>query len=156
MSTKDRVFSRLFDSQKHNLNTNLTKEHKVALSLVSEIETLVSDFEPAESEASYLAYDYADEIINKITDYRSEIGEIDDYIINGNARGLEGYTLSLSEKLDDLEVKANELGIDPNDILSGFNDIKQRVDNAFSLNNAARAKYKEVVEYSGFLNDFWN
>ena len=156
MSTKDRVFSRLFDGQKHNLNANLSKEHKVALSLVSEIETLVSDFEPAESEASYLAYDYADEIINKITDYRSEIGEIDDYIINGNARGLEGYTLSLSEKLDDLEVKANELGIDPNDILSGFNDIKQRVDNAFSLNNAARAKYKEVVEYSGFLNDFWN
>ena len=26
MSTKDRVFSRLFDGQKHNLNANLSKE----------------------------------------------------------------------------------------------------------------------------------
>ena len=156
MSTKDRVFSRLFDGQKHNLNTNLTKEHRVALSLVSDIETLVSDFEPAEDEASYLAYDYADEIINKIQDFRNDIGQIDDFIINGNARGLEGYAISLSEKIDELEAKANELGINPNDILSDFDEIKRRVENAFDLNIEARTKYKEIVQYSGFLNDFWN
>ena len=39
-------------------------------------------------------------------------------------------------------------------IIYDFDDIKQRVDNAPSLNSDAKAKYKEVINFNGD-NDFW-
>lgn len=127
----------------------------VELSIVSDIEDNLDRFDQAESEASYLAYEYGDEIIDKISEFRNDIAQIDDFVINGNARDLEESATLLSDKLEELEAKANELGIDPSDLISDFGNIKSKVENAFALNNEARSKYKEVVQYSGFLNDFW-
>ena len=67
MSTKDRVFSRLFDGQKHDLKTNLTKEHKVALGLVQEIEYALDTLQDQTGTLSYLAYEWHDE---KFEEYR--------------------------------------------------------------------------------------
>ena len=56
--------------------------------------------------------------------------------------------------LNDLEVKSEELGIDPSDVYPDYEELKQRVDNADSLEQDALDKYREVQEFAGFAN-FW-
>ena len=146
-SRLEKVYSKL-PNQKVNL-----KAHKVALSLVDDIQNELDRFEQAESEASYLAYEYGDEIIDAYDEFRSKY-PIDDYIINGSTRDLEEVSENISKALAELQTKAEELGIDPNEILNDFDDIKQRADNSSALNNDAKEKYKEVIGYTGF-NDFW-
>ena len=146
-SRLEKVYSKL-PNQKVNL-----KAHKVTLSLVDDIQNELDRFEQAESEASYLAYEYGDEIIDAYDEFRSKY-PIDDYIINGSTRDLEEVSENISKALAELQTKAEELGIDPNEILNDFDDIKQRADNSSALNNDAKEKYKEVIGYTGF-NDFW-
>ncbi len=129
------------------------KAHKVDLNLVSDISDNLERFEAAESEASYLAYEYGDEIIDAFYEFRSKYS-LDDYIINGATRDLEEVSEIIGTALAELEVRAEELGIDPNDILYDFDDIKQRVDNAPALNSDAKEKYREVIKFNGD-NDFW-
>ena len=146
-SRLEKVYSKL-PNQKVNL-----KAHKVALSLVDDIQNELDGFEQSESEASYLAYEYGDEIMDAYNDFSMKYN-IDDYIINGATRDLEEVAEILLKGLSELQTKAEELGVDPNDILVDFDDIKQRVDNAPALNEDAKEKYKEVIGYTGF-NDFW-
>ena len=146
-SRLEKVYSKL-PNQKVNL-----KAHKVALSLVDDIQNELDRFEQAESEASYLAYEYGDEIMDAYSEFQMKYN-IDDYIINGSTRDLEEVSENISKALSELQTKAEELGIDPNEILNDFDDIKQRADNASALNNDAKEKYKEVIGYTGF-NDFW-
>ena len=146
-SRLEKVYSKL-PNQKVNL-----KAHKVALSLVDDIQNELDGFEQSESEASYLAYEYGDEIMDAYNDFSMKYN-IDDYIINGATRDLEEVAEILLKGLSELQTKAEELGVDPNDILVDFDDIKQRVDNASALNEDAKEKYKEVIGYTGF-NDFW-
>ncbi len=146
-SRLEKVYSKL-PNQKVNL-----KAHKVALSLVSTILTEADAFDQAESEASYLAYDYGDEIMDAYSDFRVKYN-LDDYIINGSTTDLGDITEILSDALNELETKANELGIDANEIYDNFDDLKQRVDNAPSLLSDAKEKYREVISITGF-NDFW-
>ena len=151
-SRLEKVYGKL-PNQKVSLNS---RKNKVALSLVSDIEQELNRFDEAESDASWLAYDLGDELINTIDKQQVEIGNtIDNFIINGNVRDLEEVSEILIKSLDLLEVKANELGIDPNDILNNFDELKNRVNNASSLNKDAKDKYKEIVNLAGFLNDFW-
>ena len=131
------------------------KAHKVTLSLVDDIQNELNGFEDAFNDAQYLGNSYGDEIIDKISDFRNEVGQIDDFIINGSVRNLEEVSEKIGKALEELEVKAEELGVNPNDILNDFDYLKERVNNSFSVNNEARAKYKEIVQYAGFLNDFW-
>jgi uncharacterized phage infection (PIP) family protein YhgE len=150
-SRLEKVYSKL-PNQKVNL-----KAHKVALSLVDDIQNNLDAFEEAESEASYLAYDLGDELIDTIDRQQQEVGNtIDNFIVNGSVRQLEELSEIIGEALDTLEVKAEELGVNPNDIISGFDDLKQRANNATSLNKDAKDKYKEIVKLAGFLNDFWS
>ena len=129
------------------------KAHKVDLSLVDDINNELDSFEQAESEASYLAYEYGDEIIDAFYEFRSKYS-LDDYIINGATRDLEEVSENIGKALSELQTKAEELGIDPNEILNDFDDIKQRVDNAEALYRDAKDKYYEVMNYAGFAN-FW-
>tara|TARA_R110002167_G_scaffold364256_1_gene585928 strand:- start:47 stop:496 length:450 start_codon:yes stop_codon:yes gene_type:complete len=129
------------------------KAQKVTLSLVDDIQNELGRFEQAESEASYLAYDYGDEIMDAYNDFSMKYN-IDDYIINGATRDLEEVSEIIANALAELETKAEELGIDPNDILNDFDDVKQRAENAASLNSDAKQKYREVIGLIG-RNDFW-
>ncbi len=134
-----------------------TKPNKVAvkLSVIDDIEGMLDWFERAESEASYLAYEYGDQIIEKIEQYRNEIGEIDDYIVNGETQSLEYTAETILENLRLLEEKSNELGINPNELYADFDELKSRVENAPSIVSDAQDKYWEIVDYAGFLTNFW-
>ena len=147
-NTKKKVYDKIA------ANKTSLKSQKVNLSLVSTIETEAGAFEDAESEASWLAYEWGDEIIDAYSDFRQQYN-LDDYIVNGSTRNLEEITETLAEALNELETKADELGIDPNEIYDDFDDLKQRVDNAPSLLRDAKDKYREVVDYTGMPN-FWD
>jgi hypothetical protein len=128
----------------------------VKLSVIDDIEQNLSRFDDAESDASWLAYEWGDQLIEKIDEYRMEIGQIDDFIVNGNIRDLEEVTEILENALMTLEEKANELGIDPNDLYSDFDDLVDRVARAkVDLEPDAYKKYVEIIDYAGFLGNFW-
>ena len=129
------------------------KTHKVDLSLVDDIENLVDSFELAESDASYLADEYGDEIIDAYDSFQSQY-PLDDFIVNGSAVYLEEYGQELLRLLESLKANADELGVDPNEIVGDFDDLYQRASNWESLNNDALKKYREVIEYVGLPN-FW-
>jgi len=147
-NTKKKIYDKIA------ANKTSLKSQKINLSLVSTIETEAGAFEDAESEASWLAYEWGDEIIDAYSDFRQQYN-LDDYIVNGSTRNLEEITETLAEALNELETKADELGIDPNEIYDDFDDLKQRVDNAPSLLRDAKDKYREVVDYTGMPN-FWD
>ena len=144
-SRLEKVYSKL-PNQKVNL-----KAHKVALSLVDDIQNELDGFEQSESEASYLAYEYGDEIIDAYDQFNTKYN-LDNYIVNGATTDLEEISENISKALSELQTKAEELGIDPNEILSGFDDLKQRVENAPSLLIDAKQKYEEVTDYTGMAN----
>ena len=131
------------------------KIEQVKLGTIDEIESMSQSFEEAYQDASYLAYDMGDEYISKIEEYRSEIGRIDDYVVNGLVTSLEEYADDMREKLTEVEKVADELGVDPADFLRDYEELKQMTETANEAYNDARSKYTEVVEYSGFLNNFW-
>jgi TATA-binding protein-associated factor Taf7 len=148
MNTKQIILNKLKNARKQELSK------KVDLSLVDDIENEVDRFEEAESAANYLAYDLGDEVIDAYDEFRMKYS-LDDYIINGAVRDLEEVAEILQGYLTKLETSAEELGIPPYDIYFDYEDLKQRVANANQLNNEAKRKYQEVVDYTGF-NDFWN
>lgn len=130
------------------------KIEQVKLGTIDEIEELRIGFEQSFDEAQGLR-EVSEEYIEMIDTYRSEIGRIDDYVINGTATDLEEYADDLREKLMEVSRTADELGIDPNSFVDGFTRLLQQVDEASAVYESARASYTEVVNYSGFLNNFW-
>ena len=91
--------------------------------------------------------------LSLVDDIQNELNGFEDAY--NDAQNLEEVSEKIGKALEELEVKAEELGVNPNDILNDFDYLKERVNNSFSVNNEARAKYKEIVQYAGFLNDFW-
>ena len=49
----------------------------------------------------------------------------------------------------------DELGIPPSEVYYDYDNLKQRVDNAQSLSDEAKSKYREVTDYTG-IGNFWN
>lgn len=146
MSTKDRVFSRLFDGQKHNLNANLSKEHKVALSLVSDIENDYDWLEQSYSQASY-APEFLGEWVDRIMDFQTELSiAVDNFIINGSAMSFEEAATNMKLNIQELDIKADELGINPADLVANYSEIVGILENADAINADVRAAYTDVLE----------
>ena len=135
-------------------NKTSLKSQKVDLSLIDEIGSEYQRFQDAYDSASYLAYDWGDEIIDAYSDFRQQYN-LDDYIVNGATTDLEEVTELMQGYFDTLEEKVNDLGIDPETILPSYYDLKQWLADAPSLLRDAKDKYREVVDYTG-MPDFWN
>lgn len=125
----------------------------VKLSALSDIEDNLDEFEYAESDASWLAYEWGDMIMDEYVDFKMR-NNLDDFIVNGNLRNLNEVAEIMRNALNDLEVKSEELGIDPSDVYADYEELKQRVDNADSLEQDALDKYRELVDYVGYP-DLW-
>lgn len=123
----------------------------VKLSALSDIEENLDRFEYAESDASWLAYEWGDMIIDEYDEFRLR-NNVDDFIVNGNLRDLNEVAEIMRNALNDLEVKSEELGIDPSDVYADYEELKQRVDNADSLERDALDKYRELQDYVGYAN----
>ena len=139
--------------QRQTKDVELSK--KINLAAIDVINDNIDAFEEAELDALYLANDYGDELIGKIEEYRSEIGQIDDFVVNSMATSLLEISQDYAILLDKLDAKAEELGLDPRDIFDQYDEAREYVNFSEASYKDAQKIYKEVVEYAGFLNDFW-
>ena len=144
MSTQNRVFSRLFDADKRR--QNLSREQKVALSLVNDIEKEYGWLEESYSEASY-GVEFMEEWVDKIIDFNTELSiAVDNYVVNGSATSFEEAYTNMQAKIEELDSKADELGVDPSDLVANYSDIKDILSNADSVNEEFKKAYKEVLD----------
>ena len=153
MKALKNILNKLYSEENKDFAVLSTKR-KIDLSLVDDIENEVDSFEEAESDASYLAYELGDEVIDAYDDFRMKYS-LDDYVINGSVRYLEESAEILKASLTKLEIAADELGIPPSEVYYDYENLKQRVDNAQSLSDEAKSKYREVTDYTG-MGNFWN
>jgi hypothetical protein len=153
MKALKNILNKLY-SEDNKVFAVLSTKRKIDLSLVDDIENEVDSFEEAESDASYLAYELGDEVIDAYDDFRMKYN-LDDYVINGSVRYLEESAEILKASLTKLEIAADELGIPPSEVYYDYENLKQRVDNAQSLSDEAKSKYREVTDYTG-MGNFWN
>lgn len=149
MNTKKAVFSKLFG--KNTLSKTELKNLKVDLSLVGDIENEYDWLEMSYSEASY-GVDFMAEWEQRIYDFSNELSiAVDNYVVNGAAYSFQETADNMRVKIEELESKAEELGISPDSLVSNYSEIKSILDNADSVDTEFRNAYKEVLRASNNL-----
>ena len=149
MNTKKSVFSKLFG--KKSLSKTELKNLKVDLSLVGDIENEYDWLEMSYSEASY-GVDFMAEWEQRIYDFSSELSiAVDNYVVNGAAYSFQETADNMRVKIEELESKAEELGISADSLVSNYSEIKSILDNADSVDTEFRNAYKEVLRASNNL-----
>ena len=149
MNTKKSVFSKLFG--KKSLSKTELKNLKVDLSLVDDIDNEYDWLEMSYSEASY-GVDFMQEWEQKIYDFSNELSiAVDNYVVNGAAYSFQETADNMRVKIEELELKAEELGISPDSLVSNYSEIKSILDNADSVDTEFRNAYKEVLRASNNL-----
>ena len=145
-NTKKVVFAKLFSKP---ANTKLSKTRKLKLSVVDEIESNADWLRDATSEASYYANERFDEILDEIAEFQSNLSiEVDNAVVNGAASSLEEAGSNMLELLATLEKGAEDLGVDPSELLDDYDEIKANAEGAQELYDEFVSKYKEVVKES--------
>ena len=149
MSTKDRVFSRLFDKRQHGVELKKAEAKKaLELSLVNDIDNEYNWLEQSYSEASY-GVEFMEEWEQRIYDFSNDLSiAVDNYVVNGAAYSFQEAAQNMQEKINELEIKADELGIDPSDLIANYDDILNMLSNADAVDRDFRAAYKEVLKAS--------
>jgi chromosome segregation ATPase len=131
--------------------------NKTQLSVVDDIDNEFDWLEQSYSEASYLAYDAGDEWLDRIAEFRSEVMIFwDNAVVNGAATSLEEAAERMAEKIQKLEQSADELGVDPADLVRNYEEIKEILANWQSTYEDARRAYQDVREkMEQGIADFW-
>ena len=125
MSTKNRVFSRLFDSSKHTAElkkaeTKLNAKKKVALGLVNE---LLVDIETLSDNTDLLAYFTDDWFDEKFDEWRQLGREIYDVYYNNSETLIEPADVDTDRNtLEEIKQKAEELGLSVEDVYPEYED----------------------------------
>lgn len=124
--------------------TNL-KNHKIDLSLVDDIDSEFSWLEQSYSEASY-GIEFMREWEDKIMEFNTELSiAVDNYVVNGAAYSFEEAYTNMRTKIEELEIKAEELGINPSELIRNYEEIKDILNNAESVDSEFKSAYKEVL-----------
>jgi len=123
----------------------------VELSIVNDIDNSFDWLEQSYSDASY-GVDFMQEWEQKIYDFSTELSiAVDNYVINGAAYSFQEEAQNMQARIDKLETKADELGIMPGDLISNYEEIKEILNNADSVDTEFRNAYKEVLKASNNL-----
>tara|TARA_B110000259_G_scaffold90507_1_gene105096 strand:+ start:8546 stop:9004 length:459 start_codon:yes stop_codon:yes gene_type:complete len=139
MNTKQIILNKLKNARKQELSK------KVDLSLVSDIDNEFDWLEQSYSEASYGA-DFMREWEDKILDFGTELSiAVDNYVVNGAAYSFEEAYTNMRVKIEELESKSEELGINPSELVSNYEEIKNILSNAESIDSEFKNAYKEVL-----------
>ena len=119
MSTKDRVFSRMFDKGRHGVElkraeAKLNAKKRVALGLVDSLNYDYSSIEDQGGLLNYLANEWHDE---KFEEYRKAWMTLnDEYTHNGSTVLRYDDVSSDVDVLNEIKAKAEELGLDATDV----------------------------------------
>ena len=131
--------------------------NKTQLSVVNDIDNEYDWLEQSYSEASYLAYDAGDEWLDRIGDFRSEVQMFwDNAVVNGEATSLEEAAERMAEKIQTLEQSAEELGVDPAELVRNYEEIKEILANWQNTYEDSRRAYQDVrAAMEQGIADFW-
>jgi len=136
---KQVVLNKLKNSRKDSLSK------KVDLSLVDDIDNEFNYLEESYSEATY-APELFNEWIDKTNDFNTQLSiDIDNFVINGSARGFQEAAEDMQVKIDELEIKAEELGINPSELISNYDEIKNILSDALNAEERMRSAYEELL-----------
>ncbi|NDG52003.1 MAG: hypothetical protein EBY39_03105 [Flavobacteriia bacterium] len=157
VNNNNKVKAILSQIQKARPSKEELEKKEVALSLVNDIESDLDFFENAFNEAVYLI-DSGDEWLDRIADFRSEVQMFwDNAVVNGSAKMLDEVGSSMGQKIDELEQKAEDLGVDPASLVSNYADIKGMLSGyEITYDMAQKAYYdvQEAMNNQGIAN-FW-
>jgi len=139
MNTKQLILNKLKNARKETLSK------KVDLSLVDDIDNEFNYLEESYSEATY-APELFNEWIDKTNDFNTQLSiDIDNFVINGSARGFQEAAEDMQVKIDELEIKAEELGINPSELISNYDEIKNILSDALNAEERMRSAYEELL-----------
>jgi len=120
-------------------------KYKIALSIVSDIDSEFSWLEQSYSEASY-GYEFMQEWEDKILDFNTELSiAVDNYVVNGAAYSFEEAASNMRTKIDDVDRVASDIGIDPEALVPNYQEIKDILNNADAVNSEFRDAYRNVL-----------
>jgi len=111
MSTEKRAFSRLFGKKKKE---ELSKEHKVALSLVDSFNYDYTSLEDETGRLSYSVEEWYDEKFQEFYEARLVLRDV--YINNSESFITVGDVSGDKEILEEIRTKAEELGLEADDV----------------------------------------
>lgn len=125
----------------------------VELSVVDDIYELYDSFRNSYDDTSYYANERLEELQEKYFDAVNDIKlEIDEMAINGTPRFLEEEGENMQALVGNLENKANELGIDPADLIQGYDEIIFMVENYKEMYSDFISLYRETINITGNNN----
>ena len=138
MNTKQLILNKLKNARKESLK-------KVDLSLVDDIDNEFDWLEQSYSEASY-GGEFMREWIDKIMDFNTELSiAVDNYVVNGAAYSFEEAYTNMRVKIEELEIKAEELGVNPAELIRNYEEIKDILSNAEAIDSDFKSAYKDVL-----------
>lgn len=131
MSTKNRVFSRLFEENKHaaQLRAEKRKEDnlkKVALGLVDSLDYNLMDMQDETGRLSYSVEEWFDETFDKFLQTRSDLRSV--YLQNSEAFLTVDDVEADKERLDQIKEKAEELGLTAEDVYPEWQEHYDAID----------------------------
>tara|TARA_R100000951_G_scaffold58247_1_gene48925 strand:+ start:700 stop:1161 length:462 start_codon:yes stop_codon:yes gene_type:complete len=124
MSTKNRVFSRLFDSSKHTTElkkaeAKLNAKKKVALGLVDELDYDYMSLQDEIGRLSYSVEEWFDEKFEEFYQLRSDLRSV--YLQNSEAFLSVDDVSADKDRLEQIRDKAIELGLEADDVYPDWN-----------------------------------
>ena len=125
MSTKDRVFSRLFDSSKHTTElkkaeAKLNAKKKVALGLVDELDYDLNVLTEETGRLNYAVDEFFDQQFDIM--YDAYIKLYDVFFNNSEAFLTPSDLDSDRQRLEDIKIKAEELGLSVEDVYPNYEE----------------------------------
>ena len=153
MTTKNRVFSRLFEENKHSAQLRAEKRKednykKVALGLVDELEYSVMDLQDETGRLSYSVEEWFPEKFDEFLQLRRDIRDV---YLNGSEAFLSVDDVATDkERLDDIRIKAEELGLTPEDVYPEWEDHYRLIEDIEYLENKFDEQVAEMKAY-GFI-----
>ena len=119
MTTINKVFSRLFDENKHEARLRAEKRkedklQKVALGLVDSLDYNLMDLQDETGRLSYSVEEWFDETFDKFLQTRSDLRSV--YLQNSEAFLTLGDVEADKERLEQIKEKAEELGLTAEDV----------------------------------------
>ncbi len=143
MNTKKSVFSKLFG--KKPLTTTQLKKQKVALGLVDEINYEFQYLEDETSRMSYIVEEWFEGKFDEWYKLRSDIQSI--YFQGSEAFISPDDVAGDRRKLEEIKVKADELGIDVNDVYDTWQEHMDALDYLDYIDNKFEEQKQELKDF---------
>lgn len=153
MSTEKRVFSRLFEENKHSAQLRAEKRkedklQKVALGLVDELDYNLTDLQDETGRLSYSVEEWFPEKFDEFLQLRRDIRDV---YLNGSEAFLSIADVAADrERLDDIKIKAEELGLTAEDVYPDWQEHYDAIEYLDFLETKFDEQVAEMKAY-GFV-----